>query len=159
MSAVRTNLIKDLFFKFLFKLNIALIFSAIILAGYLIFGITRSYYHFSLSKEHFRNLAFDSVNISGSSDEKIPVFEEGIFKQRSLFAYSGKGEMPESSEVPKLLGIISVEGQRAAMIRDVEKDIDYHCVGGEMIGEFKVKVILEDRVILESKGGTLELMP
>ena len=87
----------------------------------------------------------------------LPVFQDRIFKQRSLFSPLLEKKLEPQQERFILLGIISVGDKKAAMIRDPRENEDYYCLGGETIGTHKVKQVLNDRVILESGGEILEI--
>ena len=86
----------------------------------------------------------------------IPAFEENIFKKKHLFSQSAKKKAEEKKPEFILLGV-SVGDKNLAMIRDVNGNKDYYCLEGESIGNFRVKQVFKNKVILESEGKILEI--
>jgi len=77
---------KEIFFKSLPKINILLFLSAVVLSGYLIFSIVRTYQTVILRSEDFKVQSSKSINKEPKyRGDKISVFDEDIFKRRSLF--------------------------------------------------------------------------
>lgn len=135
------------------KINLLLTFSVIVLVIYLILNLLRP----QQASLRFRG-SFDLMENKLTTHSKdIPIFQEGLFRRRALFnALTETSSKPKEAEF-ELLGLVSMGEKTAAMIRDTVEGKDYYCLGGEQIGKFKVKLILKDKVILESKNQTLEL--
>ena len=152
---------KELFFKILPKINALLFLSVIVLTIYLCLNILRPYQPSALSRGRFIEQGELLSNEIAMRLENVPDFQERIFKERTLFSPLVVAERkPQQEETSlELLGLVSVGDKFAAMIRDTKEQKDYYCMGGEIIGEFTVKQILKDKVILESEKGRLELSP
>ena len=87
----------------------------------------------------------------------IEQFQEELFKSMALFTAQINKPIRQNEAEFELLVLISVGDNTAAMIKDVRGNKEYYCLGGEKIGNFMVKSILKDRVVLESPNQTLEL--
>ena len=150
---------KEFFFKILPKINALLVLSVIALTIYLLLNILRPYQPSFLNKGCLIKSPEDEINYISRRLENLPVFQEVIFNERPLFNTLVEKEPRQEATTLELLGLVSVGDKFAAMIRDTKDNKDYYCLGGEVIGEFMVKQILKDRVILESEKGRLELSP
>lgn len=110
---------------------------------------------FSVRKPYTPKMQPDELTVGGLSlAREIPVFKEEIFKRKQLFNTLVKKQPGEEKSQFSLLGV-SVGGKNLAMIKDNAENKDYYCSEGDKIGDFKVKQILKDKVILESEGNIL----
>jgi type II secretory pathway component PulC len=140
--------------SFVPKINILLSLGVIILAVYLALTLLKPYNPRTVSGG---NIKLEMLALKSSAPAKeIPIFEEGIFKKKQLFSQSLQKKTEEKKIELMLLGV-SVGDKNLAMIRDITANKDYYCVEGDRIGNFQVKQIFKDKVILESEGKTLEI--
>ncbi len=148
---------KEFTFNILPKVNLLLILGVIVLTIYLCLNLLRPYQPFAFDKGRFKN-GSGLVNEESSMPFKnLPVFDEGIFKERALFSPLLEKKPQQEEATFELLGLISIGEKNAAMIRNLKENKDYYCLGGEAIGDFKVREVFKDRVILESEGKILEI--
>lgn len=145
--------------KIISTLNAIFFLSAVALTGYLYFNTLRARQPFAFDKELYVKRPETENRQILSFLEKIPAFDENIFRQRRLFEFipEQKPQAQEEGITLELLGLVSVGEKNAAMIRDIKENKDYYCFGGEIIGKFKIKQILEDRVIIEYEGKVMEI--
>jgi len=139
------------------RLNILLTLSAVILGIYFSYNLMRPYQPLGLSNTNFKTI------LAELKDKESPakaaenfVFQEEIFKKGRLFSQSGAKKTLPVKKGFILLGI-SVGKKNLAMLRDEGANKDYYCSEGDKIGNFTVKQILKDRVILDSGVNTLEI--
>ena len=150
---------RDCFFNILPRINLALFILSIILAIFLLGNIIRSYQTIRLNKDDFARGEKELGESRVTSLMKLPAFDKNVFTQSSLFNAPGKEAPSVSGLEVELLGIVSVGAEHAATIRDKKDNVEYYCLGGEVIGDFTVKEVFKDKVILESEDKTLELRP
>ncbi len=146
---------KDVFFQLLFKFNILLIFSAALLTVFLYKSINRTYDFFNGQSNNKRGWPLELMAYNAAS-ETVPLFQEDIFKKKHLFNQEVTKKPELEKRVFTLLGV-SMGEKNIAVIRDTRANKDYYCSKGDMIGDFKVKEILMDKVVLESVSGILEI--
>jgi type II secretory pathway component PulC len=146
---------KDIFFNLLPKLNILLIVSAAILTASLYSNINRTY-DFTGGTAKNRLARPLELIVKGEPANSVPLFQEDIFKQKSLFNQATTKKAAPGKKVFILLGV-SMGKKNIAVIRDVKASKDYYCSIGDPVGDYQVKEILRDKVILESADGTLEI--
>lgn len=151
---------KKHFFQILPKVNLALFFSAAILAVYLIFGMMRYCRYFSFSGKDFETESFEPESKGTKyADAENSAFDEKVFEQRFLFNFSGEEKVQKQDLTFQLLGVISVGEKYMAVIKNTGKNKEYRCIEGEAIGElFTVKKIFKDKVILEFEDKIMELV-
>jgi type II secretory pathway component PulC len=143
---------KTTIYELIPKLNMLMAISAVVLIAFLSSSLLRPY-------KINRNLTIKPVvdtKLFTLQDGKA-IFQEDIFKQKKLFNESGKKDTSEPKKEFMLLGV-SIGAKSLAMLRETRSKKDYYCAVGDMIGDFRVKQILKDRVILESEGNTLEII-
>ncbi len=86
----------------------------------------------------------------------LPVFDEPTFRKK-LFSE----ETVQTAAGPKessfiLLGV-SLGEKQIAILRERAQNKDYYCRPGDSIGDYTVKEIQKDRVILQSEKETVEI--
>jgi type II secretory pathway component PulC len=144
---------KDNIYDLVPKVNIVLALCAVLLAIYLIFNLTHPY-------RIDRKLKMQPLEIMNRNQAVIlaegAVFKEDLFKAKSLFNQSGLKKTAESRKEFILLGV-SVGDKNLAVLKDTRGNKDYYCAEGDMIGDYRVKQIFKDKVILESGGNILEI--
>jgi len=86
--------------------------------------------------------------------EAIPDFSEEIFKRKQLFNFSKLKSKNTKDQEFILLGLSTGE-KNIAMIKDTKDNKDYYCKEGDKIGNYNVKQIVKDKVILESEGNII----
>jgi type II secretory pathway component PulC len=74
-----------------------------------------------------------------------------------LFSASGKKTVSQDTKSIVLVGV-SMGEKKLAIIRNTKTNKDYYCTEGDIAGDYTIKQILKDKVILESEGNTLELI-
>ncbi len=83
-----------------------------------------------------------------------------VFYNRELFPRGPAKAQPvkkKQTSLFEILGIVSVAGEKAAMIRSLETGREYYCLEGDVIGDYTVTSILDDRVIFKSATNTVEV--
>ena len=141
------------------KINLLLSLSVVVLGIYLSLNLSRPYSGVSLGSRGFKTQPLELMGKESSVIlQATPGFSEEIFKRKQLFNQSGKKNPALKKRTLILLGV-SVGDKNLAMIRNTEDNKDYYCTQGDKIGDFRVKQILKDKVILESESGTLEINP
>ena len=148
---------KEKFIDILPKINMLLFIGVIALTIYLSFILLRPHQPLALDREVQIGMSKLLDEEAVISVEDIPAFQESVFKERALFNISSEKEPQREVAAFQLLGLVSVGEKNAAMIRDTKENKNYYLLEGETIGEYRVKQILEDMVILESEGKTLEI--
>ena len=133
------------------KLNLLLTISAVIMAIYLFLNLTRPY---KVTRD-LRMKQIDLTAMNSLSRSKAFVFDEQLFKSKQLFnEASMKSQKPKGGFV--VLGV-SIGEKNLAVIKDTGANKNYYCSEGESVGEYKVKQITKDKVVLESDGNILEI--
>lgn len=133
-------------------MNLLLAFSAAALIIFIFSNLKDKHRPAPLARAAFKQLGL-SDNTPLFSLGKAANFNDEIFKRKQLFnALSKKTGQEKSGFV--LLGI-SVGNKNLAMIRNNAENKDYYCSEGDIVGDFTVKQILKDRVVLETQGNTL----
>jgi hypothetical protein len=147
---------KDNFFNLVPKLNVILIVSAGILTAALYSSINRTYDSNNVQSKNRIARPLELLNKGGTSDA-APLFQEDIFKKKQLFNQPITKKIAPEKKVYILLGV-SVGKKNIAVIRDVKSNKDFYCSAGDPVGDYQVKEILKDKVILESSSNeTLEI--
>ena len=136
------------------KVNVGLIISGFMLGGYLLFSMSRPYQVGTLGDKQLNLQSFDSV-VKKTMDA-VPPFNKGIFKNSELFSSFGKKAASQGTRNLVLLGV-SMGQKKLAIIRDTKANKDYYCTEDDIAGEYKIKEIYKDKVILEYDGNTLEI--
>jgi hypothetical protein len=136
-------------------LNIVLVFSTIVLVGYVFSNLRKPYYPVSSTAKALRAEQFELTD----SESPVPAgsmleFKEDIFKRKQLFNFSTKKNKELEIKEFILLGA-SMGEKNLAMIRDAKENKDYYCKEGDNVGVYKVKQIFKDKVIFESEGNIL----
>ncbi len=146
---------KDIFINLVPKLNILLIVSASILTASLYSSINRTYdaTNVQARKKPARPL---ELMVKSKVSEVVPLFQEDIFKSKPLFNQSGSKKTAPEKKTFTLLGI-SMGKKNIAVIRDIKANKDYYCSIGDPVGDYQVKEILRDKVVLTSANGDLEI--
>jgi type II secretory pathway component PulC len=146
---------KKTFFALLPKLNFLLIFSAALLTVNLYSSISRTY---DSTNVRSKNKMARPVELmaKGAPVENAPLFQEGIFNKKPLFT-QGMTKKPEPEKKVFSLRGVSVGKKNIAVIRDTGANKEYYCSEGDMIGDYRVKEISRDKVVLESTSGILEI--
>lgn len=141
---------KIVIYKLVPRINIALIVCVFALGGYLLLLVASPY---KISIHNKRNTG---VLWKKDSAAKLPVFEGSVLRQRPLFGAGGKKTAPHENKVMILLGV-ALGDKKSAMIRDVKANKDYYCAEGDMVGDYRVKDIQKDKVLLEYEGSVIEI--
>ncbi len=141
---------KIVIYKLVPRINIALIVCVFVLGGYLLFLVTSPY---KISVQHKRN---SNVLWKKDTASKLPVFDASVLRQRPLFGAGGKKSSAHENKVMVLLGV-AMGDKKSAMIRDVKANKDYYCSEGDMVGDYRVKEIQKDKVIIEYEGSVIEI--
>ncbi|HTZ11153.1 MAG TPA: hypothetical protein VMD04_02070 [Candidatus Margulisiibacteriota bacterium] len=135
------------------RINLLLTLSAVALLIYLIFNVRQPYQPASKSSD-LKTQGAELMHKEAAILEGSVAFQEDIFRKKQLFSSSGGKGFALGSATPILLGI-SMGNKKLAMIRDTRLNKDYYCMEGDKIGEYTVKQILKNQVILEGASGNL----
>jgi type II secretory pathway component PulC len=147
---------KENFFNLVPKLNVILIVTAGILTAGLYSSINRTYDSNSVRPNNKITRPLELMT-KGAASDALPLFQEDIFKKKPLFNQPTNKKLVPEKKVFTLLGI-SMGKKNIAVIRDVKANKDYYCSVGDPVGDYQVKEILKDKVILESSSNeTLEI--
>jgi hypothetical protein len=141
------------FYHVIPKINVGLIISGFLLGGYLLFTLSRPY-HGIIDDKQLDLQSFDSV-VKKTLDA-VPPFNKGIFKNSELFSSFGKKAASQGGRNLVLLGV-SMGQKKLAVIRDTKANKDYYCTEDDIAGEYRIKEIFKDKVILEYDGSILEI--
>ncbi len=147
---------KETFFNLVPKLNVILIVSAGILTASLYSSINRAY---EVDNVQSRNKIARPLELmaKGAAGGAVPLFQEDIFKKKLLFNQPTAKKLAPEKKVFIFLGV-SMGKKNIAVIRDVKANKDYYCSVGDPAGDYQVKEIFKDKVILESSANeTLEI--
>jgi type II secretory pathway component PulC len=136
------------------KINVALILSGFVLGGYLLFAMSRPYLVVSLVSKQVSMPSLESV-VKKTLDG-VPPLSKGIFKNSELFRSSGKKAVSQEARVFALVGI-SMGEKKLAIIRDTKANKNYYCTEGDIAGDYTIKEITKDKVVLEFEGNLLEI--
>jgi hypothetical protein len=134
------------------RINFLLTLSAAALFIYLIFNVRQPYQ--PPLKSSALKMGAELMHKEAAILEGTVAFQEDIFRKKQLFSSSGGKGFAFGSGNPVLLGI-SMGNKKLAMIRDPRVNKDYYCMEGDKIGEYTVKQILKNQVILEGPSGNL----
>ena len=146
---------KDFFFGLLPRLNVLLIVSACFLTAGLYSSINRTYDASNLRPENKKARPLELI-AKGASQEAAPFYQEDVFRKKQLFNLAVAKKAEQEKKVFLIQGI-STGKKNIAVIRDVKANKDYYCSEGDMIGDYRVKEIMKEKVVLESEAGTLEI--
>ena len=146
---------KENFFQLVLKLNVLLIFSAVLLTVYLYSSINRTYDSSNVRSKNKIARPLELL-VKGAVSGAVPLFQEDVFKKKQLFNQAANKKPEQVKKVFTLLGV-SMGKKNIAVIRDIKANKDYYCSVGDMIGDLQVKEILRDKVVVESASGTLEI--
>jgi len=135
------------------KINVALIISGFLLGGYLLMAMSRPYQVGSMNDKPVKSKPVDAV---AKSFAKVPQFSAEAFKKSELFRSSGKRSPVQDTKSFVLLGV-SMGDKKLAILRDTKANKDYYCTEGDVVGEYTIKEIFRDKVVLEYDGNTLEI--
>ncbi len=135
------------------KINAALIISGFVLGGYLLMAMSRPYQVGSLADKPAAIQPFDAAAqpLAG-----LPQFSIDAFKKSQLFRSSGKKTAVQDTKSFTLLGV-SVGEKKLAILRDTKANKDYYCTEGDIVGDYAVKEISREKVVLEYEGEILEI--
>jgi type II secretory pathway component PulC len=86
----------------------------------------------------------------------MPQFSVDSFKKSELFRSSGRKTTVQDTKSFVLLGV-SMGDKKLAILQDTKAKKDYYCTEGDIVGEYTVKAISRDKVVLEYEGNTLEI--
>ena len=151
-------------------INRVLFFSIFILVGYFILNLKISLGSFKKIPQLQTNVE-DGIKAEGFKEASIlkaasyyleKIRQRNIFKMGPLIVSDERGKKGPSSRLLeatqhfRLVGI-SWSGDPDAMIEDAEKKRTFFVKRGQMIGSFKVRAILKDRVILSLGNEEIEL--
>lgn len=140
------------FYDIIPKLNALLIASGFVLGGYLLFAMSRPYQVGSLADRPLDTTQFNPAQqLSG-----VPQFSIEAFKKSQLFRSSGKKAPSQEAKSFTLLGV-SMGEKKIAILRDTKTNKDYYCTEGDIAGDYKVKEIAREKVVLEYQGELLEI--
>ncbi len=148
------SLAQNALFGLVPKLNVLLILAAVFLVVLLVMTLSRPY---ELDGAGSRSIEVQEGNSSlgGIADEKF-VLDEQLFTRKMLFGDAVRKKQEAPKKEFALLGI-STGSKLLAMIRDTRENKDYYCKIGDAIGDFIVKDIQKDKVILQSSEGLMEI--
>jgi len=136
------------------KANIALVVTGLILGGYLLVSMAHPYNVGSFGK---RQVSVQSLESATRALSALPQYDADAFKKSELFSASGKKTVSQDTKSIVLVGV-SMGEKKLAIIRNTKTNKDYYCTEGDIAGDYTIKQILKDKVILESEGNTLELI-
>jgi hypothetical protein len=148
--------------------NKFLIFLAVLLIGYLIFDFIIQQPDIDKVKKDLDLLGQEVFFQEEDSKARPFLYYLEMVQRRNVFAPIGLGKdreeiqkaketLTKMSNDLKLVGI-SWGQEPQAMIEDSQSQKVYFLKTGDNIGKFKVKEILENKVILSYQGETVELM-
>jgi hypothetical protein len=146
---------KDNIFNLIPKLNVLLIVSAAFLTAGLYSSINRTYDSTNVQSKNKVARPLELM-VKGPVTDAAPVYQEDLFRRKPLFNLAAAKKPAAEKKVFILLGV-SVGKKNIAVLRDVKAGKDYYCSQGDAVGDFQVKEILRDRVILDSADGQLEI--
>lgn len=148
-----TKYASNVFFTLLPKLNMLLGLAACVLALYLVRLLTQPFNPEALGI----NLREVKLHALSRANQQVPAlkgisFEESAFSKKEIFNNPAlwKGELAQKKFI--LLGV-SVGVKKLAMIRNPVDGKEHYCAEGDRIGDFTVKMISKEKVILESPEG------
>jgi len=119
-------------------------------------------YSVALREDKNREFVFYDQALSALKQkaESVP-FDRDIFYSRRLFPFDGdRGRVQDkkiSSSEFEVMGIISLQGQKTAVIKDISDGRQYSLLEGDTIKGYYVKEIMDNKVILEKNGTTTEV--
>ena len=129
------------------KINIILILTAVGMGIYLAMLLSTPY-KVSFSSDAAPEYKFAQIQ------QPSYAFQEDIFKENKLFGGKKKAGIGKKSLL--LIGV-SLGRKNIAIIRNPNDNKDYYCSEGDAVGEYIVKLISKDKVVIEGEGNTLEL--
>lgn len=142
--------------KLIPAINIALSCSAFILLCIVLSSLRKPYY--PDSKKANVQISEQTGARGGAEPVKVlPAasgFNDEIFKRKQLFNFSKRRNKEAKGQEFLLLGV-SIGEKNIAMIKDTRENKDYYCKEGDKIGNFNIKLISKNKVILESEGDIL----
>lgn len=135
------------------KLNVLLILSGFVLGGHLLMAMSRPYEVGSLAGKSADIGQFDTAAklLAG-----VPQFGMDAFKKSELFSSTGKKTPAAGTKSFTLLGV-SMGDKKIAILRDTKTNKDYYCTEGDIAGDYTVKEISREKVVLEYEGELLEI--
>lgn len=144
------------FVKIIPAVNIALSCSAIVLIFIVLFNLRKPYYQVSTEgKAQISGQIGISSGVEPAKDfTAVFDFSDEIFKRKQLFNFA-KHKGKETKDQEFILLGISIGEKNIAMIKDTRENKDYYCKEGDKIGNFSIKQIFKDKVILESEGNIM----
>jgi type II secretory pathway component PulC len=142
------------FYSVIPTVNIALVVSGLMLGGYLLYSMSKPYQVGSLGSIELAEQPFESV--VRKTLDSLPAFSKGIFKNSELFRSGGKKTAAKDTRSLVLLGV-SMGKKKLAVIRDTKANKDYYCTENDIAGEYTIKEIFKDKVVLEYDGSTVEI--
>lgn len=147
---------KDVFFSLVPKLNILLILCAALLTVKLYSSINRTYDSSNIQSKRKIAKPLELMMGKETISEQAPLFQEDIFKKKELFNLATNKNLTPEKRSFVLLGVSSGK-KNIAVIKDTKDNKDYYCSEGDLIGDFQVKEIFKDKVVLKSIDGLLEI--
>jgi len=134
-------------------LNMLLIVTGAILTYYMCFTIFRTYGPVEVRRA--KPLELTEEQLSGRTGP-LPAYQEELFKKKFLFNQPVTKRPQFEGRAFVLVGVSAGE-KMLAVIKDTKANKSYYCSVGEMVGDFKVKQITKEKVVLESEDGLLEI--
>jgi len=144
------------FYGLVQKINLLLTLSALGLLIYLVSGLGKPYSPSNLDRNALKMQSSELMQKEAAILEGTFAFKEDVFRKKQLFSSSEGAGFAQGKRTPVLLGI-SLGAKKLAMIKDPLTNKNYYCMEGDKIGDYTVKQILKDQVILESGGNLLEI--
>lgn len=147
---------KHNFFKVIPAINIALSCSAVVLIFIVLFSLRKPYYPDSMrgKAQIIEQTGLPAATERAKDLTAIAGFSEEIFKRKQLFNFSKRKNKEAKDDEFLLLGV-SIGEKNIAVIKDTRESKDYYCREGDKIGNYNIKRILKDKVILESENNIL----
>ncbi|MCX7926575.1 MAG: hypothetical protein N2606_00315 [Candidatus Omnitrophica bacterium] len=144
----------DFFYDILPTVNFLLLVCAIFLLVKLLFVIFGTY---TPAKINVSSSFIKPPELSESLvvPKQLPIFQEEVFQKKQLFGQTTTNKRKPTQTF--VLAGVSVGAKDIAVLKDITNNKSYYCAVGDMIGEFRVKEITKDKVILESANNTLEI--
>ncbi len=147
---------KDVFFSLVPKLNILLILCAVLLTVKLYSSVSRTYDSSNIQAKRKIAKPLELMMGKETISEPAPLFQEDIFKKKELFNLATNKNLAPEKRSFVLLGVSSGK-KNIAVIKDTKDNKDYYCSEGDLIGDFQVKEIFKDKVVLKTTDGILEI--
>ena len=147
---------KDVFFSLLPKLNLILILCAALLTVKLYSNINKIYDASNIQLKRKIPAPLELMLGKETILDTVPLFQGDLLKKKELFKLATVKNLDLEKKTFQLLGV-SMGQKNIAVIKDDKINKNYYCSEGESIGDFKVKKISKDKVILESRSGILEI--